>query len=960
MKSKPHPFLAVLALLCGMPLTPLFSAPDASWLAGLDRALKAKDLASVLDPLFAQREITLRHQGQRRTFMLAADEFALKLAGRPTWADAQALLPLCPPGSQLVNVDGAHAVYRLPAKLKASDLAELSSRWATSAAKAIPQATRVRGISPVLLLASGGANKAAPQAGQPAAPARVDRVFVGTQLHLLRPQDAPALAASFFQEALQAAAEAPRTRSGRLQSFSFPSSFQALAAATQLGTKPALSTWEVELELSQLLELYTSNPNDPLFSSQWHLRDDSSTNINVQQVWGNGLTGAGVRISVVDTGIDLTHEDLLPNLPPLGGDITTSLHWDPLDNDNDPSALEDDENHGTACAGLAGAAFNNSRGVAGSAPGASLLGIRIFDALTGSLLDSKISTALGWNKADISSNSWGPSLQPSAPGLLTAAAIEDGVTTGRSGKGIIYLFASGNGDEDGDYNGYNGYTSNPYVITVAAVGPDGKKATYSERGPNITISAPTQGSSTGLASVTTDRTGADGYTSGNYTTDFNGTSAATPIVSGVVALMLEANPNLTWRDVKEILIRTATHNDPTDSTWATNGAGFRFSEKYGAGLVNAAAAVSLANSWTSLKLFQSVTVPAVLTTNATLREGLDPVLAVASFTDRTQNVRVESINISVDVTHTYNGDLKWILTSPSGKSVVLAEARADSSDDLNWTFTTNHFWGEPSMGTWTLSVQDVVRIDEGQLNSATLTFLGGRDPLVDRPIFSISASATAPESIGTLQLQVTRSGLINVPVTVNYNMIATTATEGADYTGSNGTLSFAAGETSKTISIPILNEDDLEPSESFLVILSNPTGGGALPEEQAVIQDPGQCLVTIPANDSLLARFENATYNMNEGQLMANIVLERVGSTHHMGYVHYTCEDITARKGVDYEVVGKRVIFLSGQTRAIIPVHVPRNTTINGPRTFRVWVTQPDGKTDTSVAAPNTVITIND
>ena len=952
---------ALCSSISSLPAADFVSQPS-NWIQAVERMGSERSFAPLLDQLYNSRELRLSHEGQVRTFTLAADEFALRWNKRPTWADAEALLPLCPPGTQVAAVQSPYAVYRLPRRLNASDLAELGSRWNTTVPQAIRQASHVRGISPVLYLQSGSRAKNAD--GTPASPStQLDRIFVGQWLTIQRPEHVPALAASLLASSLRASEQARMAEAPQVQVFGFPSGFEVLAAVKDLESKVKGSGWVIEPDLTQRLKTYASfTPNDPLFVNQWHLRDSSATNINIQQAWGDGLTGAGFNISIVDTGLDLSHEDLDANTPAIG----TNLHRDTIGDDNDPTPENPEEDHGTACAGLAAAAFNNAIGVAGSAPGARLLGIRIFDGPEGDLLDSQTQSALGWVHADISSNSWGPSaFPPSGPGTLTRNAILNRINSGRGGKGTIFLFAGGNGDtistNTANYNGYNGYVTNPFIIAVAAVGPDGKKAFYSELGPNITVSAPTQGSPDGLASTTTDRTGAPGYDPGNYTSDFNGTSAATPIVSGVVALMLEANPNLGWRDVKEILIRTAQHNDPTDASWATNGAGFRFSEKYGAGLVNAYAAVSLARTWTNLKPELTRTSDFTLPTERVLREGLAPVISKVTFSDRRDNLRVESVEVTVDVTHTFNGDLEWVLTSPSGKKVMLGRRRRmDSSDNLNWTFTTNHFWGEDMIGTWTLSVQDVYSADQGTLNSASIRIRGSANPLVLRPVISIPTTATAPETIGTLKVNVSRSGLTDPEVTVDYAIIPGTATDGADYTGSSGTLTFAAGETFKTLEIPILNEDDEEPAETFFVVLSNPTGGGPLDEEKAVIQDPGQCVVTIPANDSVLARFEAATYTVFEGQLTANFVIERIGNTDKAGYVHYVTEDITARNGIDYTVPGKRVLFLSGQRRAIVPIVVPRNATLDGPRTFRVHLTRPDGKTDTAVVGSITDIEVND
>ncbi|MFM9159887.1 MAG: S8 family serine peptidase, partial [Dolichospermum sp.] len=130
--------------------------------------------------------------------------------------------------------------------------------------------------------------------------------------------------------------------------------------------------------------------------------------------------------------------------------------------------------------------------------------------------------------------------------------------------------AGGNGRGSLDNSNYDGYANSRYVIAVAAHrnNSNGVFSGYSEPGANLLVTAPSNGGTLGV--VTTDLMGADGYnglTDQNYTNAFGGTSSATPLVSGVIALMLQANPNLTWRDVQHILVRSAEKNDPTNTDW---------------------------------------------------------------------------------------------------------------------------------------------------------------------------------------------------------------------------------------------------------------------------------------------------------------------------------------------------------------------------------------------------------
>ncbi|HVJ70317.1 MAG TPA: S8 family serine peptidase, partial [Sphingomicrobium sp.] len=175
----------------------------------------------------------------------------------------------------------------------------------------------------------------------------------------------------------------------------------------------------------------------------------------------------------------------------------------------------------------------------------------------------------------------------------------------------ILVKSAGNNRGSGFDTNYDNFTNHRQVIAVGAVDHNGVVSYYSTPGANLLVVAPS--STYGVGLTTTDIAGAGGNNSGDYITGFTGTSAAAPQVSGVVALMLEANPDLGWRDVQEILAMSARQvGDPASLTgsekyqWSYNGAanwnggGMHFSNDYGFGLVDALAAVRLAESWTLL------------------------------------------------------------------------------------------------------------------------------------------------------------------------------------------------------------------------------------------------------------------------------------------------------------------------------------------------------------------------
>ncbi|MBD3561222.1 S8 family serine peptidase, partial [Planktothrix sp. FACHB-1355] len=253
--------------------------------------------------------------------------------------------------------------------------------------------------------------------------------------------------------------------------------------------------------------------------------------------------------------------------------------------------------HGTAVAGIALASGDNNFGGSGVAPEANLAGLRL---IADQVTDKQIADALSFKNQDIDiyNNSWKvENAFTTSP--LNLMAMEQAVKTGRNQLGNIYVFAGGNDQQHGGNVNYNGFANSRYAIAVGAINKDGEQTTYSEPGTPLLVSAYSSSLGEGRSITTTDLVGADGYDPGDYTTSFGGTSAAAPLVSGVIALMLEANPNLSWRDVQHILAKTANKNNPEDEKgWVQNGAKLWVNDKYGFGAIDAFKAVNTAATWT--------------------------------------------------------------------------------------------------------------------------------------------------------------------------------------------------------------------------------------------------------------------------------------------------------------------------------------------------------------------------
>ncbi len=502
--------------------------------------------------------------------------------------------------------------------------------------------------------------------------------------------------------------------------WTFDDSRSALGSLTK-----SLEKGEIE-SFSPLIEKFFSprfEPNDPYFDDQWHLNNSGQTSgvagedANVMGVW-DSFNGSGVVISVIDDGVEHSHPDLTDNYV-----SSHSYDWCGDDPDPDPNSSD---GHGTAVAGVAAGTGNNSIGVTGAAFGASIAGHRLIAC---GFSDSTSADALSYHNGgiDIYSNSWGPFDSGNildGPGPITVAAIEDSIYNGRSGLGNIYTWAAGNGLDADDNSNYDGYSNSRYSIAVAAITHYGEQSWYSEPGANILVTAHSNGGSPTYEGITTtDITGNGGYDGGDVTHDFGGTSSATPLVSGVIALVLEANPDLTWRDVQNILVHSSRKNDANDSSWSLNGAGHDVSHKFGFGAVDAGAAVSLAQNWSSSGEESNATF-GPYTPNIEIDNG------PSTWTEFNLSVpidlRLESIDVVVDITHDARGELDIVLQSPSGHESWLAEEHTDNNADYsNWRFGTVQHWDESSQGDWTLKVRDSVSgSNSGTINSWEVIFHG--------------------------------------------------------------------------------------------------------------------------------------------------------------------------------------------------------------------------------------------
>ncbi len=397
----------------------------------------------------------------------------------------------------------------------------------------------------------------------------------------------------------------------RLVILEAPTPFEAASLAEAFCREPGtIACWPVMRRSYRRTNAYAPAPDDPYFAECWHLenRDQSGTrlgiDLNLRGAWPLSR-GLGVTVGVVDNAIDRNH-------PELSGRLVNELHYNFVAKRPGIGIKNESDAHGTAVAGLIAAEGNNRIGVSGVAPEAKLANLVIFELQDDDeewSIEDEASLDLyryEWDVVGIQNHSWGI-VHNRLEGLnaLAEVGIENAIRQGRNGRGTIFVRSSGNGRESLHNANDKELTNDPRAITVAAMRSDGRPASYSTPGACVLVAAPSGDfDRNGLA--TTDHLGAAGFVARgrgdreNYLLGqdgFSGTSASTAVVSGIVSLLLHANPELSYRDVQQLLVHSAFHPETEDPDLEANGAGFFFSHHTGFGVPDAGFAVRLAREW---------------------------------------------------------------------------------------------------------------------------------------------------------------------------------------------------------------------------------------------------------------------------------------------------------------------------------------------------------------------------
>ncbi|MBK7900593.1 MAG: S8 family serine peptidase [Betaproteobacteria bacterium] len=533
------------------------------------------------------------------------------------------------------------------------------------------------------------------------------------------------------------------------------------ATAIQIG-----STTQAEMR-GQVFLTTPDMPTDGLFTDQWYLND-----INVLPVWngngGQGYTGRGIRIGQFEPGMPFSTgpEVFDYRHPDLQGNVDMAWLADP-----DGEVPQSFSQHATLVAGVMVGA-RDGEGAVGVAYDAKLSGHYIQGSgLDVAALTQELTQALAqFKNYDIVNNSWGSagnfdvSLVP--VGLLEAG-IQTALFEGRNGLGTAIVMGGGNDRASGGNTNTNALTANRGVIVTGAINARGDISTltiaqspFSNPGASILVSAPGSNVDSTSSILTND----DGTVFGNESATVQGTSFATPIVSGVIALMLEANPNLGWRDIQQILAVTArkVNDSTTDTVWNNasnwNGGGMHTSHDYGFGEVDARAAIRLAETWAGVR--NSANERHLSNGEGSLNEAanLSVALGDGAVITRTlaiaAGLRVEHATVSLDLVHGNWGDLKVELISPTGTTSQLVANPGTSTANpggdagygqLLFAFDTTHDFGENAQGNWQLRITDRAGRGTGVLNGWRVDVYGSdfnetfssRDTIVgDDPVIS--------------------------------------------------------------------------------------------------------------------------------------------------------------------------------------------------------------------------------
>ncbi|GAB4368355.1 MAG: hypothetical protein Kow00121_07360 [Elainellaceae cyanobacterium] len=506
-----------------------------------------------------------------------------------------------------------------------------------------------------------------------------------------------------------------------------------------------------------------------LHPAQWHLQHHSGddlvvgSHIDVEAAWAITQGRRSIVVAIADDAIQFAY----PSFQGIGK-IVAPANFAGISSDSLHAAAD---SHGTYCAALSIA----SQGVA---PGCALMPLTLGDWLDDQILEQISEWTIAQNAAVLLLG-WGAAIRYFPLSLRQRAALTRIATQGRNGKGTVVVVAAGNtnrsidgakveaiaGQVQPDHLWLNGIAVHPDVITVAASTSLNCKAGYSNWGASISVCAPGNPS---LSATLLEQTG-ENARAGRFVTAIvpdselmhseqtkpeptkpeqasqqeldpdemqaleagpdRGTSASAAIVAGVAALMLSANPDLTAKQVKQILQDTADRilDQEPDPELELKGGSYNsqgHSLWFGYGKVNAGRAVKVAyqqlqplkvpTSWIEHESFSPVAIP-----DGDLR-------GTTSCIEVWQSDRVWDVEVTVEIEHQFFGDLELYLISPSYQSVLLQNRTLGRTTLLRRTYSLatvpllKTLFGQPAQGQWQLKAIDYAVVNTGQIKNWSL------------------------------------------------------------------------------------------------------------------------------------------------------------------------------------------------------------------------------------------------
>ena len=492
---------------------------------------------------------------------------------------------------------------------------------------------------------------------------------------------------------------------------------------------------------------------DPYLKYQWYIKslgDIVANTVGVSTSVGDDLhildvyhtvlgnhDGHNTIVQVVDMGVELKHEDL---------DVDLSNSFNAVTKGNDPTATGRVTNdptsplntgHGTAVAGIIAAKTNNGLGIRGIVPRAKIAGSNWLEDQSLGELDRVWYSQINDDNITVCNNSWGTYyLRDDSFERILALGSEQL----RHGLGRIYVFAAGNARESYGNANLSYLTNNPYVVTVASLNAADKFASYSNSGSSILVSA--YGGEhyyTGPTIMTTSLTGKSYYEdelngrkgvitvdediNKSYTYAMNGTSAAAPMVSGSIALVLDACPSLSWRDVKRLIAYSATKVDKLNPEWITNAAGLHYNINYGYGKINPLKMIQMCRSQYFEPLPDLEIQRAAFSYTTAIPDNNTTITKVLPFN---HDMQIEWVGLNIDTDHPFAGDLEVNLISPMGTKVNIISPNElrFAAYDGGFRFSSVAYIDENAEGKWYVEITDRLPEDAGVLKGITLEVYG--------------------------------------------------------------------------------------------------------------------------------------------------------------------------------------------------------------------------------------------